>query len=142
MRDKMRAKYHKGAMKMIRQLNKSIVNDELWRGRFVAMAKEEQWVRFSDNSGGILVILVRMYDKKTKQYRDYRWEYAPYFHTNAWHLSMDIGNTFVVEDINVWEEDPKPDIHNVIDYTKVKMDWEKLNKAPYAFNPWEIGRID
>ena len=142
MRDKMRAKYHKGAMKMIRAFNKNLENDELWRGRFIVMVKGERWERFPDNSGGILNLAIRMYDKKTKIYQDYRWEYAPYLHTIIWHLTMDIGNDFVVETVKVWDEDPRPTIYDNNDYRKVKVNWDKINKAPWAFEPWNIGHIE
>lgn len=140
MRDKMRAKYHKRAMKMIRRLNKNIANDNVWHGRFIAMNKAEQWVKFNDNSGGILYIIVRMYDKKTKKYRDYRWEYMLNSRFNAWHISMDIGNNFVVEQIDAWNENPDPR-EDITDYNKVKINWNKINRAPYAFEPWEMKEV-
>lgn len=140
MKDKMRAKYHKRAMKMIHRLNKTIAEDNIWRGRFIAMNKEEKWNKFSDNSGGILYILVRMYDKKTKKYRDYRWDYMIRSSFNGWHLSMDIGNDFIVKQIKAWDEDPDP-WEDTIDYNKIKINWDKINKAPYAWYPWEMGEI-
>ena len=142
MRKGMRKDYHKKAMKMIRELNKNTEQDPLWRGRFVAMVKGERWYQFSDNSGGILTLYIRMYDKKTKQYMDYRWEYAPYFHGNVWHLCMEIANDFVVEKIDVWHDADRPSIYNATDYHKEKMNWDKIITAPWAFDPWGMGKVE
>ena len=141
MRKGMRKTYHKKAMKMIRTLNKNIENDNLWKGRFIVMVKSEKWNMFPDLSGGMLYIIVRMYDKKTKQYLDYRWSYAPYLSCNVWHLCMDIANDFVVEKIQVWKEADRPSIYRATDYHKEKIDWDKIISQPYAFHPWEMGKV-
>jgi hypothetical protein len=60
-----------------------------------------------------------MYDKKTGFYHDYWLEYAPYFATIDWQISMDIINDFIVNDLKVWEyEDPYNEIK---DWTKIKV---------------------
>ena len=72
MRDKMRKVYQREFNKRIRALNKNIANDELWRGRFVFLQRDARWWRFSDGSGGELIVFVRGYDKKTGYYKDYK----------------------------------------------------------------------
>ena len=132
MRDKMRKKYQSGLNKKIRTLNKSCENDELWLGRFVFYQKDCHWKRFEDGSGGILTAFIRAYDKKTGVYKDYRLEYAPYYLTINWHISMDIANDFIVNVIDVWAEDPGPR-ESIQDWRKVKINLDKIMSKPWNF---------
>lgn len=117
MKDKMRKRYQSSLNKKIRELNKAIEEDSLWLGRFIARQTDAYWEKFSDNSGGILRAVIRMYDKKTGFYKDFILDYAPYFKTINWHISMDIANHFIVEDLLVWErENPRVEIKNWINY--------------------------
>ena len=116
MRDKMQKKYQHELNKKIRELNTSIENDSLWLGRFYATQVRAAWVRFEDNSGGILYAVIRMNDKKTGKYKDYWVEYFPTHSTLNWHLSMEVGNDFIVEYLDVWgSESPRAEIK---DYRK------------------------
>ena len=87
----------------MRQLNQNIENDNLWKGRFAFRQIDCQFHKFEDNSGGILYPFVRAYDKRTGYYKDYRVEYAPYFHFAGSYL-WEMANTFIVEDANVWRQ--------------------------------------
>lgn len=125
MKNRMRKQYQRQLNKKIKMLNKSIENDPLWLGRFYAYQVDCRWCRFQDNSGGILIAFIRMVDKKTGKYKDYRLEYAPYYITINWHITMDIANDFVVEYL---QESAK----------KEEIDWNKvsrldLSKYDYAF---------
>lgn len=93
MRKGLRRKYHKEAVKLMRVLNKSLQADPRLNGRFMVMEKSEKFEKFADGSGGLLYILVRCYDRMHDEYKDYWWEFAPYY-DNEWALCMGILNDF------------------------------------------------
>ena len=82
------------------------------------MLNHKSWELFEDDSGGILHCIIRCFDKKTEQYKDFFTEYAPWIRSIHWHIGMDILNTFIVEDIDVWRNE-KP-------RTDEKQDWSKI----------------
>lgn len=49
----------------IHRLNRNLLNDELWRGRFECHQKDADWQPFTDGSGGVLECLIEYRDKKT-----------------------------------------------------------------------------
>lgn len=127
MRDKLCKKYQHQLNKKLRELNVSIEHDNLWLGRFYAKQMRYRWRRFSDGSGGILWTVIRMCDKKTGEYKDYILEYAPFFSTINWHISMDIGNDFIVEYLKVWEnENPRNEIQDWRGVAKIQNDNRQL----------------
>lgn len=109
MRNDMRRKYQKGLTKLLREANKKLKDDDYWLGRFYVLQRKSYWEEFSDGSGGILHAYVRVYDHVTGYYRDFIYDYAPYFHALRWHLYMDILNTFIVEDLQASIRDEKID---------------------------------
>lgn len=112
MRDKMCKKYQNKFNKQIALINKDIMDDDLWLGRFCAKQIGYNWYRFEDNSGGILTAYVRIFDKKDRVYRDFNIEYAPYLHS-GWLLWRAM-NKFITEYTNTWKHGrPK-----VMDFTK------------------------
>ena len=116
---KLYKKYQRKFTKLIHKYNKAIDEDELWLGRFHMAQVRSRWEYFEDGSGGILHAVIRCFDKKTRQYKDYCFEYAPWMSTIHWHIQMDILNKFIVEDIDVWKENPNP--------REDKRDWTKIN---------------
>jgi hypothetical protein len=131
MTNKMRRDYQRKFNKKMRELNQNIMKDDLWRGRFVFLQKDAQWSEFADHSGGILIAWVRAYDKQTGYYHDYHIEYAPWMTFFNWHLTMDVGNKFIVEHADVWRnDDSRPSIKTAIDYTKIKVDVAELMRKP------------
>ena len=125
--DKMRKQYQRKFSKILKELNQAIAEDDLWLGRFEVRQIGVRWHRFSDNSGGILRCILRCIDKMTCQYKDYIIEYAPWMHTFHWHLSMDIMNKFIVDDLDVWKNGkPREEIK---DWTKVKIPKKALEKT-------------
>lgn len=127
MRKGLRKTYQKQFNKKLREVNKQLAADDLWQGRFIFLQKDSSFEKFSDNSGGILYLTIRGYDKKTGYYKDYHLEYAPYLSGVDWHLFADIVNHFIVEDCDVWR---KEDVrNNREDFTKVKVNVEKLMAA-------------
>lgn len=119
--EKVYKRYQNKFTKLLREWNKALDKDELWLGRFHILQIRSRWECFDDESGGILHAVVRCFDKKTRQYKDYCTEYAPWMHTINWKIGMEILNTFIVEDIDVWRENPNPredvqDWRNINDY--------------------------
>lgn len=129
----MRKKYQRKLNYKMRRLNKNIERDELWRGRFVFLQKDSYWQKFEDGSGGELILFIRAYDKKTGYYHDYRLVYAPWILTFNWNLTMEVGNTFIVKDLDVWRNEELPKGRSAIDYTHVKVNVEKLMTQPWNF---------
>lgn len=121
MRDKMWKKYQSKLNKKIKILNKDIAEDNLWRGRFIFRQIEAGWERF-DNKSGLLRVIIRAYDKKTKLFRDYFLDYCPFFVSIDWSLNMDICNDFIINFLQVWKyENPYKE---KVDWTSVDVDDE------------------
>ena len=99
MRKGLRRDYHRKAMQLMREVNKATLRDERLNGRFVLIAVGEQWTFFQDKSGGLLEVTIRVYDRKHDEYKDYVWEYAPFFNTNEWDLCIGILNDFACRQV-------------------------------------------
>jgi len=136
MKDKLRKKYQKSFNKKLRTLNKNIEKDPLWRGRFVFYQRggciTDRFKDEKDKDEGIFTVYIRAYDKKTKYYKDYRLDYAPWMRTINWKITMDVANNFIVEALDVWRsgEDPRDD---TVDYNKIKVNTKYLSKQPWNF---------
>ena len=123
MRDKLRKKYQHGINKLVKEVNKSIEEDWLWNGRFVFHIVCNKFEKFEDGSGGMLYIVLRGYDKKTKFYHDYIIDYAPYLTGCKNHL-WSIVNHFITEDTDTWKYGNDPYKEKKVDYTKIKINDE------------------
>ena len=127
--NKMRKEYQRQFTQKLREANKVIKEDDLWLGRVEVRQISARWEEFEDGSGGILHTILRCIDKKTRQYKDYCLEYAPWMRTINWKMSMDILNKFFVEDLDVWRtENPRDEI---FDWTKVPVDPKALEKTKW-----------
>lgn len=127
--NKMRKEYQRQFTKLLRQANRVIREDDLWLGRVEVRQISARWEEFSDGSGGILHIVLRCIDKKTRQYKDYTLEYAPWMNTINWKISMDILNTFFVEDLDVWHTgNPREEVQ---DWTKIPIDIKALEHTKW-----------
>ena len=117
MRDKQRKKAQSFINHTIRDMNKNLAEDNLWRGRFYAHQVDANWDRFDDGSGGILSVWVEARDKKTGVYYGFRINnYYP-----GWTLWEEM-NKFIVEYSHVWDN---------IDLVKDdKIKWEKIKWVP------------
>jgi hypothetical protein len=60
-----RKKHQRAINRVLRRINKSIENDELWHGRFVVRQITSRFEHFEDKSGSVLWVLIRFVDKKT-----------------------------------------------------------------------------
>ena len=127
--NKMRKEYQRQFTKLLRRTNRAIKEDDLWLGRVEVRQISARWEEFSDGSGGILHTVLRCIDKKTQQYKDYCLEYAPWINTMNWKISMEILNTFFVEDLDVWRTgNPREEIQ---DWTKVPVDTKALEHTKW-----------
>ena len=100
------AKVHQRRInRYMRDLNNNIKNDNLWQGRFYVHQIGRQRYNYEDGSGMELWVTLEFVDRKTgrtKQVLDT---------VNSWTFSGDLWiemNNFIVEDICVWSEDPRP----------------------------------
>lgn len=128
--NKMRKEYQRQFTKLIRRTNKVIREDDLWLGRVEVRQIGVRWEEFEDGSGGILHVVLRCIDKKTRQYKDYCLEYAPWMRTINWKISMDVLNKFFVEDLDVWRTGNPRD--EVFDWTKISVDPKALEKTKWS----------
>ena len=127
--NKMRKEYQRQFTKKLRETNRAIREDNLWLGRVEVRQISARWEEFSDGSGGILHTVLRCIDKKTRQYKDYTFEYAPWISNINWHISYDILNEFFVEDLDVWRTGNPRD--EIFDWTKVPVDSKALEKTKW-----------
>lgn len=98
----------------IRTANRAIENDDLWLGRFYVRQKATAMEWFEDKSGGLLHCALEFVDRKTGHTK--MW-YTDCLEVN-WHYWWEM-NRFIVEDCDVWHEDPDP-CENRIDFRAVK----------------------
>ena len=127
--NKTRKEYQRQFTRKLREANKAIREDNLWLGRVEVRQISARWEEFEDGSGGILHTVLRCIDKKTRQYKDYCLEYAPWMRTINWKMSMDILNKFFVEDLDVWiTGNPRDEI---FDWTKVPIDPKALKRTKW-----------
>lgn len=127
--NKMRKEYQRQFTKKLKETNRAIKEDNLWLGRVEVRQISARWEEFSDGSGGILHTVLRCIDKKTRQYKDYTFEYAPWIRTINWKISYDILNKFFVEDLDVWRTGSPRD--EIFDWTKVSVDPKALEKTKW-----------
>lgn len=105
-------KVHQRAMnRAIRQLNKNIQNDPLWRGRFKVRQKDAEWYGFQDSSGHELYVVLCFIDNKTGKTQEKAESVNHWLFINGYHL-WEAMNSFIVDFCDVWHEDPKPSIYN------------------------------
>ena len=127
--NKMRKEYQRQFTRKLREANRAIREDDLWLGRVEVRQISARWEEFEDGSGGILHTILRCIDKKTRQYKDYCLEYAPWMNTINWKISMEILNKFFVEDLDVWcTGDPRNEVQ---DWTKVSIDPKALEHTKW-----------
>ena len=94
--------------KKVRLLNKNIKNDYLWQGRFyVRQVDTPKWLEYQDKSGADLIVTLCFCDKKTNN------TYTHILSVNEWCFCGGLQlwhrmNDFIVREVSVWSEDPRP----------------------------------
>ena len=131
----MRKAYQRKLNKLLSTVNKSIREDDLWKGRFEVRQMYSNWNEFSDGSGGSLFVILRWRDKKTKYYYDYTFDYGSYY----WAPFVDhhifiMANDFITQKVGVWQNDPeRPTYKNAVDYTNAYISNEAFREGEYNF---------
>ena len=117
MKDKMRKKAQRKINKLVRNMNKNIHDDNLWRGRFIFRQTDAYWERFEDGSGGILRVWIEGRDLKTGLYYGFYMDN----YDRGWHL-WEHANKFIAEYSGVWD--------NIDEVKKDKTNWDKVKWVP------------
>lgn len=110
-----RKKHQRKITREIRNMNKSIEKDELWKGRFFARILETSFRIYEDKSGACIYALVEFCDKKTGKTKVEHFTEFQIVKSFKLFRSM---NDFIVDYCDVWrKENPRED---KTDYTKVE----------------------
>lgn len=139
MRNQIRKKAQRRINQTIRNVNKSVCKDDLWRGRFEVRQKAASWESFEDGSGGKLQVTLRFYDKKNDYYKDWITSVTCpstfSFFTNDLCLRL---NEFIINDCGVWEESPSPREEGFVkDYSKQYISDEVMSRECNYFLPYQ-----
>ena len=118
-----RKKHQRALNKQFRRLNKGIENDDLWRGRFVAIQDRSFFIKWEDNSGYYLMVEYHFIDKKNGQ------ESWRHFWDNAGHLCTTSKlwwdmNDFIVNESEAWKherDDPEYPDNDKTDYRNINV---------------------
>lgn len=116
----MKFKHRKSAQrkinKAVKNMNKSIAVDPLWRGRFCAHQTYSSWESFTDGSGGILNVNIEFKDKKTGYTKLFLFDSCGRI---EWYLFLAM-NDFIVTDCHdsTWG-DREAILADTTDYTKI-----------------------
>ena len=125
--------FHKKIIKHLQMINDSIRKDELWLGRFEVREVQQFYFRFEDGSGYQAWYMLEVTDKKTgktarkmfdthfgvrtNDEADRDLDYSNmialrFFGSNLWSFV----NDFIIDDVEVWEENPQPHRSNAVNY--------------------------
>lgn len=117
MKDKQRKKAQRKINKHVEALNKNLLNDNLWRGRFFIRQTDANWERFEDGSGGLLRVWLEIRDKKSGVFKGFEFDNFDY----GWGLFEPVNN-FIIQDTDVWAK--------INEVKADKTDWQKKKWYP------------
>ena len=117
MKNRMRKREQRKINRIVKTLNKNILQDTLWRGRFIVQQTEAFWLPFDDGSGGILNARLEIRDLKTGLYQNFMIDN----YDRGWKLFEKV-NRFIVEYSGVWD--------NIQEVKDDKTDWTKVKWIP------------
>lgn len=101
-------KTHQRAMnQLMSQMNSNILNDSLWRGRFICRQKASQWYQYADGSGAELYVVLELIDRLTGQTKEVAETVNHWRFMGGSHLWMAM-NSFIVDTCEVWTQSPRP----------------------------------
>ena len=100
--------------KIIRELNKDIYNDELWKARFYARQIDRRCVLSEDKSWLYVDFYIEFMEKETGR-RYQQWFCKEDFLGSAFRV-WEAMNDFIAVRCRVWEADPRPTRATTIDY--------------------------
>ena len=109
-----RKKIQRHINKEIRDLNRTLERDPLWRGRFYCKQTDIAFVKGNDNTYTCAIVGVEFIDRKSGKRMHHLFRKEDFMGT-TWRL-WERMNYFITERCDVWEEDPRPSIKNPWDY--------------------------
>lgn len=116
--------------KEVADFNKELVKDNLWRGRFQIRQVARHAKRYEDGSGFSIYFDFAIVDKKSGKYIVVR--VSEYGILRSWHLWYEVNN-FIINDIDVWNENPNPrDKEFVVDYSNKPLELKENLKFRWA----------
>lgn len=102
---KNRKRHQRALNQIVRRFNKSLEQDELWRGRFkVAQMLGSQWYQYEDGSGAELYVCLVFMDQCTGKYFR-RWDDVNYWRMWGGSHIWETMNWLITQHWNVWKED-------------------------------------
>lgn len=117
-------KNQRRANTIIKNWNTSLAEDELFLGRFYLNQIKREVYRFEDGSGAEIYFTFEIVDKKTgirkvQSLSNYELHISDEKHSyGGWKLWSFINN-FIVEDVRVWNEEPRLCLSNTVDFRRV-----------------------
>ena len=115
-----RKKQQRKMNQLVRIMNKNIENDDLWKGRFYChQVNYSPFHVYEDKSGAQLFVTLEFVDKKTNKTMMAADTVSSWRHINGYTLWNKM-NYFITEWCKVWEENPRPNKDNAIDYRRKK----------------------
>ena len=100
----------------VRNMNRTIERDDLWRGRFYCRQKEIYFYPSEDKSWVYAEVIIEFIDRKTGKFALYRFRKEDFL-GSAWRF-WERMNYFITEYVDVWAENPRPSLKNIWDYRK------------------------
>lgn len=114
---KYRRKHQRALNRLMRQVNRNIKEDTLWRGRFVVRSGKNDFYKYFDNSGYELYVELIYRDKKTgmEWHRHHTLDRYRFCQGALIWREM---NDFIVEVVDVWQKEGVEELQNdTIDYS-------------------------
>ena len=99
-----RKRHQRAINKVVRNCNRAIENDELWRGRFVVRQKHSQFYHYEDKSGAYMWVSLEFRDKKFGTTKMYNFDTGDLCMWNGSKLFWAM-NDFIIKHCHAWEED-------------------------------------
>lgn len=117
--------YQRALNRCVRRINQTLIDDDLWQGRFFIRQKQSQFRLYEDRSGADLYVILEMCDRKTGITATIRVSANHYLHL-FWAM-----NDFIIKNCKVWENE-KP--------YEERYDWIRDKENKDKFNHFGIKR--
>lgn len=91
-------KTHQRAMtNLLKQVNKCLKEDEMWKDRFDLRQVDAQWGPYEDHSGEELYVRLKMIDHKTGHFVVSNWESVNHWRFMGGHNVYAFVNDFIIQ---------------------------------------------
>lgn len=102
-----RKKYQRRINRVVRQMNENLAADDLWRGRFYCRQSDYTHWYGSNYHGWNLYVILELHDRVTGRVMKFGEDVNSICMWNGSRLFWK-ANDFIVNEIAVWEEEPRP----------------------------------